>query len=109
MEIRSTPGAEDVVVDNPLRQQVIADMKLAGLAERSRKEYLRHMDQYVRLTWVHPEQAGQTQVAGYLHSAIARGLSAGNFKPLRAALQFLFENTLRRRWDIFKNNRPPRG
>lgn len=90
--------------DSAIRQQVIADMKLAGLASGTQREYLRHMDQYVRATWIVPEQASEAQVAAYLQGVLGRGISVGTFKPVRAALQFLFENTLHRKWDVFKKD-----
>ena len=97
-------GVTSRVVGSPIRQQVIADMKLAGLSGGTQDQYLRHMDQFVRATWTVPEQAGQEQVAAYLQNVMERGISVGTFKPMRAALQFLFENTLHRKWDVFKKD-----
>jgi len=97
-------------VAGSVREQVIADLKMAGLSRGTQGVYLWCMDRFFQATWVAPERATQEQVAAYLQRMIDRGTCAGTFKPVRAALQFLFENTLERSWKVFKKDVPcPRG
>ena len=91
-------------MSSTIRKQVIADMKVAGLAATTQQDYLGVMDRFIRTTWESPEQATEEQVAGYLRAQIEGGMSQGGFKQTRFALQFLFENTLRREWGLFKKS-----
>ena len=87
---------------NEIRQQVIADMKMAGLSLSTQRVYLGIMDRFVRTTWAAPEQVSETMLRDHLRSEIERGVARGTFQPIRYALKFLFHNTLRRDWDLFK-------
>ena len=89
-----------------IRQQVIADMKMAGHSARTQMNYLDIMDRFVRGVWLGPEQVTEKMLADYLNAQIERGVAYGTFKPIRHALQFLFQNTLRRDWDLFKKGSP---
>ncbi|MBP8305601.1 MAG: phage integrase N-terminal SAM-like domain-containing protein [Phycisphaerae bacterium] len=91
-------------MSSALRQQVIADMKVAGLAPRTQQSYLEAMGRFIRATWIVPEQATEKQVGAYLQALVERGISPGGFKQVRFGLQFLFENTLRRDWGLFKKS-----
>ena len=85
-----------------IRQQVITDMKMAGLSGGTQEVYLGIMDRFFRKAWLAPEQVTEAMVRDYLNGEIARGVGHSSFKPTRFALQFLFENTLQRDWDLFK-------
>lgn len=91
---------------SPIRQQVITDMKVAGLSAATQESYLGIMDRFFRKAWLAPEQITEAMVRDYLNGEIARGVGHGSFKPTRFALQFLFENTLQRDWDLFKKEWP---
>jgi len=91
-------------MSSAVRQQVIADMKIAGLARKTQEAYLQAMERFIRGTWVAPEQATEEQVGAYLQALVERGMSGGGFKQVRFGLQFLFENTLRRDWGLFKKS-----
>jgi len=95
---------------NVIRQQVISDMKLAGLAAKTQEDYLGMMDRFFGNVWVAPEQVTEKMVADYLKSKIQRGITPGTLRPMRYALQFVFQNTLGRDWDLFKKESgPPRS
>ena len=47
-------------------------------------------------------------MAEYFRGLIQRGLCQGTIRPTRYALQFIFQNTLRRDWGLFKKESPPR-
>lgn len=88
--------------DNPIRQQVATDMKMAGLSPQTQGQYLNVIDRFFRRTWLAPEQVTEQVVRNYLNREIERGAAHGSLKPTRFALQFLFQNTLGRDWDLFK-------
>jgi hypothetical protein len=96
-------------MSSTVRQQVIADMKVAGLAPTTQRVYLQAMERFIRATWVVPEQATEAQVEAHLRAQVERGISQGGFKQARHGLQFLFENTLRRDWGLFKKSAEPSG
>jgi hypothetical protein len=89
-----------------VRQQVIEDMKMAGLSALTQKMYLEIILRFVRRTRLRPQDASEAQVAGYLREMIGRGLCAGTIIPTKSALRFLFCNTLQRQWDLFKKRSP---
>lgn len=92
-----------------VKQQVIQDMKMAGLAPLTQQLYLEIILRFVRRTRLRPQDATETQVEQYLREMIERGLCQGTIVPTKCALQFLFCNTLRRQWDLFKKRSPPPG
>lgn len=89
-----------------IRQQVMADMKLAGLSVSTQNRYLDVMDRFFRRAWVSPEQVTEQMVRDYLSGEIERGTAYGTFRPTRYGLEFLFQNTLGRDWDLFKKEWP---
>jgi hypothetical protein len=90
-----------------IKQQLIRDLQLAGLSPETQKIYLRLVVQFVRRTRTRPQDATEEQVAEYLRGLIQSGQCAGTIRPIRAALQFVFENTLQRHWGLFKKESPP--
>jgi len=95
-------------MSSSVKQQVIEDLQLAGLAPQTQKIYLRLIVQFVKRTRTRPQDATETQVAQYLRGLIQRGQCEGTIRPIRSALQFIFENTLRRPWGLFKKESPRR-
>jgi hypothetical protein len=89
-----------------IRQQVISDMKMAGLAARTQEDYLAIIDRFFGKVWVAPEQVTEKMVMDYLSARIKLGVTPGTLRPMRHALQFFFQNTLRRDWDLFKKESP---
>jgi hypothetical protein len=95
-------------MSSSVKQQVIEDLQMAGLAPATRKLYLTLIVRFVNRTRIRPQDATEAQVAQYLRGLIQSGLCQGTIKTNRAALQFVFQNTLRRNWDLFKKESPPR-
>ncbi len=89
-----------------VKQQLIRDLQLAGLAQETQRAYLRLVVQFVRRTRTRPQDATEEQVARYLRGLIQSGRCQGTIAPTRAALQFVFQNTLRRPWGLFKKESP---
>jgi hypothetical protein len=96
-------------MSSSVRQQVIEDMQLAGLALGTRQRYLDIILRFVRRTRTRPQDATETQVAEYLRGLISQGQCQGTIAPTRGALKFIFQNTLGRRWGLLKKGSPPRA
>jgi len=89
-----------------VKQQVIEDMQMAGLAPSTQKIYLAIIVRFVNRTRIRPQDATEAQVAEYLRGLINQGKCQGTIQPIRAALQFVFQNTLGREWALFKKGSP---
>ena len=89
-------------MSSSVKQQVIADLQMAGLAPGTQKVYLDQIVQFANRTQTRPQDATETQVAEYLRGRIQEGVCQGTIRPIRAALQFVFLNTLGRDWRLFK-------
>jgi hypothetical protein len=89
-------------MSSSVKQQVIADMQLAGLAPSTQRTYLDIIVRFVRRTRTRPQDATEAQVAEYLRGLIEQGQCQGTIAPTRGALQFVFQNTLHRPWGLFK-------
>jgi len=95
-------------MSSSVKQQVIDDLQMAGLAAGTRKLYLGLIVRFVNRTRIRPQDATEAQVAEYLRGLIQSGLCQGTIRPTRSALQFIFQNTLGRQWGLFKKESPPR-
>ena len=95
-------------MSNSVKQQVIEDLQMAGLAPSTQKRYLDIIVRFVRRTRTRPQDATEAQVAEYLRGLIDQGQCQGTIAPIRGALQFVFQNTLGRQWGLFKKGSPPR-
>ena len=96
-------------MSSSVKQQVIEDLRMAGLSPATQKAYLAIIVRFVNRTRIRPQDATEAQVAEYLRGLIQSGLCQGTIKPIRYALQFVFQNTLRRDWGLFKKESPARG
>jgi len=92
-----------------VKQQVIEDLQMAGLAPSTRKFYLAVIVRFVNQTRIRPQDATEAQVAEYLRRLINQGKCQGTIRPIRSALQFVFQNTLQRQWGLFKKGSPRRA
>jgi len=95
-------------MSSSVKQQVIADLQMAGLARSTQKTYLDLIVRFVNRTRIRPQDASEDQVAEYLRGLIRQELCQGTIKTTRAALQFVFQNTLGRQWGLFKKRSPRR-
>jgi hypothetical protein len=94
-------------MSDSIKQQLIQDLQLAGLAHSTQQRYLDIIVRFVRRTGTRPQDATEAQVAEYLRRLISQGQCQGTIAPIRAALKFVFENTLGRQWGLFKKESPP--
>jgi hypothetical protein len=95
-------------MSDSIKQQVIEDLQMAGLAPSTQKIYLAIIVRFVNRTRIRPQDATEAQVAEYLRGLINQGKCQGTVRPIRSALQFIFQNTLARQWGLFKKGSPPR-
>lgn len=86
----------------PLRERMIEDMKLAGLAITTQGIYVdavralsKHFDNRP------PDQLSEEEVRRYLLEVQERG-ARGTFKTCRYGLQFFYQQTLGADWALFK-------
>jgi len=100
--------SSSVTQEVSVKQQVIRDLQMAGLAVGTQRTYLDIIVRFVRRTRTRPQDATEAQVAEYLRGLIQSGLCQGTIRPIRSALQFLFQNTLGRTWGLFKKESPRR-
>jgi hypothetical protein len=85
-----------------LSNRMIEDMKLAGLVDGTRREYLRAVRQLTAYYMVSPDHLTERQVQDYiLYVRDDLGVAKGTFAPLLAGLKFFYLNTLAYEWALF--------
>ncbi len=85
-----------------LRERMIKDLKLAGLAKATSTEYLRAVRQLAAYYMTRPDQLSERQVENYiLYVRDELGVARGTFAPLFAGLKFFYVNTLGYDWPLF--------
>ena len=85
-----------------LRNRMTQDMQLAGLAEGTRREYLRSVRQLTAYYMIPPDRLLERQVQDYiLYVRDELGVAKGTFEPLLAGLKFFYVNTLGYEWPLF--------
>lgn len=97
-------SVEDKKMSNPIRDQFVRDMQVAGLQPGTQKRYLSCVHGFLKATWTGPESATEQQVQDFLIALRERQVARETFRGHRYALQFLFVNTLGRDWALFKKN-----
>ena len=91
-----------------LRNQMIQDMKLAGLVEGTRREYLRAVRQLAAYYMTPPDRLSEPQVQDYiLYVRDELGIAKGTFAPLFAGLKFFYVNTLAYDWALLTKKSSP--
>ncbi len=84
-----------------LRNRMIQDMKLAGLVEGTRREYVRAVRQLTAYYMVSPDRLSERQVQDYiLYVRDELGVAKGTFAPILAGLKFFYVNTLGYEWAL---------
>jgi hypothetical protein len=85
-----------------LRDRMIQDMRLAGLVEGTRREYVRAVRQLTAFYMVSPDRILERQVQNYLlYVRDELGVAKGTFEPLLAGLRFFYLRTLGYDWPLF--------
>ena len=84
-----------------LSNRMIQDMKLAGLVDGTRREYLRAVRQLTAYYMVSPDRLSERQVQDYiLFVRDDLGVAKGTFAPILAGLKFFYVNTLAYDWAL---------
>lgn len=90
----------------PLRQRMLEDMQLKGLAPGTQYAYVRYVQQLAEFIGTSPDQATDEDFRQFfLAMHKVRGLSRSSATVAIAAFKFLFEVTLQRPWprlDLFR-------
>jgi hypothetical protein len=85
---------------------MIRDLQLAGLAEGTRRGYLRAVEQLATYYWLSPDQLSQRKVEQFLlYVRDELGVAKGTFQPIVAGLKFFYLNTLGYQWPLFLKKR----
>jgi hypothetical protein len=89
-----------------LRKRMIRDMQLAGLAEGTRRIYVRVVRQLAGYYMISPDQLSERQVQDYiLYVRDDLGIAKGTFEPLIAGLKFFYVNTLGYDWPLLSKKK----
>ena len=96
----------------PLRKRMIEELQLRNLSTLTTHIYVKAVERFARHFKASPERLGAEQVRQYLLYLIhERKLSASTLQVHRAALHFLYVNTLKQPWfddQIARAKRIPR-
>ena len=85
-----------------LSDRMIQDMKLAGLVDGTRREYLRAVRQLTAYYMVPPDRLTERQVQDYiLYVRDDLGAAKGTFETMFYGLKFFYLNTLGYEWPLF--------
>lgn len=83
----------------PLRQRMLDDMKLRNLAPNTQDSYLQRVSMFARHFGRSPEAISPEEIRSYqLYLTTEKKLAPGTIAMTLAALRFLYNVTLRRRW-----------
>ncbi|WP_051983543.1 tyrosine-type recombinase/integrase [Pseudobacteroides cellulosolvens] len=86
-----------------LREQMIRDMGLKGLSQKTIQSYVRYIVDYARYYKISPDKLGPNEIKEYLSYLISqRKLSNEYVRGCYCAMRFLYETTLARNWESFK-------
>jgi integrase/recombinase XerD len=85
-----------------LRNRMNQDMRLAGLVEGTRREYLRSVRQLSAYYMISPDQLSEREVEEYLlYVRDELGVAKGTFATIFAGLKFFYLYTLGYDWALF--------
>src|ERR1700733_2087958 len=91
-----------------LRERIIEEMILARLALGTRLASTQAVRRLAARYRRWPEQLSEEEVRGYLLELRQQGVARGTFKIGLYGLRFLYQHTLRRDWDLFREKKDRR-
>jgi site-specific recombinase XerD len=83
-----------------MREAMLGEMALRGLAPRTQRAYVGWMARLVSKTRVPADQLEEPQVRGYLAELSQSGLSASTLNQAISAVRFFFNEVLHRDWPL---------
>ena len=89
----------------PLRQRMIEDMTLAGLARSTQDLYVRAVRGLAGHYRRSPDRLSEEEVRRYLLERREAGAARGTFKVQHYGIQFLYRQTLDLDWPLFSKKR----
>jgi len=93
-----------------LRQKMIEDMQLRGLAERTQQSYVAAVQGLSRYYNKSPAELSEAELRQYLlYLKNEKKVAASTCNQVLCALKFLYEYTLQREWPILDFVKPERG
>lgn len=94
----------------PLRQRMLEDMQLRGLAPKTQESYLRAVRQLTEFVGKPPDQVNEAELRDYfLYLKNEKRASRSACTIALCGIKFFFEQTLQRHWHTFDLVRPPKG
>ncbi len=94
----------------PLRQRMLEDMQLRGLAARTQESYVRAVEQLAKHYQKSPELLTEEELRLYfLYLRNEKHASRSSCTIALCAIKFLYEQTLKRPWAILDFVRPPKS
>ena len=102
LESSTLPFEGKGITMSELRDRMVQDLKLAGLADGTGEAYLRAVRQLATYYMAPPDRLTERQVQDYiLYVRDDLGIAKGTFEPLFAGLKFFYVNTLGYDWALF--------
>ena len=93
-----------------LRQKMIEDMQLRGLAERTQQSYVAAVRKLAEYYGKSPAELSEAELREYLlYLKNEKQLAASSCMQVLCALKFLYQQTLQREWPILDFVKPGRG
>lgn len=105
----STPAKRKGIPLSPLAQQMLHDMQLAGLSERTHESYLRAVRKFAQWLKKAPDQASENDLRRYLLFIKNDQQWEGNsLRVAYSGLKFFYSRTCRREWPTLSKLRIPK-
>ena len=87
----------------PLRQRLLDDLQLHGLAAKTQDAYVRAVRQLAEYYHRSPDQISEEELRQYLlHLQRDRHVASSTFTIALCGLKFFYERTLHRTWTLFE-------
>lgn len=97
-------------MSTPLRQKMIEDMQLRGLAERTQASYVAAVRGLAEYYGKSPASIGESELRAYfLYLKNEKQAAASTCMQILCALKFLYQNTLGQPWPILDFVKPAKG
>jgi integrase/recombinase XerD len=90
---------------SPLRERMIADMTMAGLALATRQAYTQAVRRLAARYRRSPDQLNEEEIRSNLLELRQQGAARGTFKISLYGLRFFYQHTLGRGWDLFREKK----
>jgi len=85
----------------PLRRRMLEDMQIRNLSAGTQAIYLAQVSQFARYFGKPPDVLGEQEIRAYqLHLTQEKKLAPSTITVAVSALRFLYQVTLRRRWNF---------